>query len=265
MRYHIETKKYQYFVGNMPNLGGRSHIHTHLELVYICGGRAAVTVDGQEYPLLPGDLSLAFPNQLHFYRVLEPVNVFLVIFSPDMHPQLTKLLSGHVPACPVLKQQDLPEDTEQRLRALHQNYRSKTDYDRMNATGQLLSFLAEVLPAFSYVEDPADYDAMRRILKYCADHYLEPVSLDTAAQALYLNKYYISHMFQKRTGFTFNTFIGSLRIDHACRLMEQGVSVSEAALSASFSTVRTFNRVFLKHLHMPPREYLRIQKEKPTK
>ena len=33
MSYYIENKKYQYFIGNMPGLGGVPHIHSHLEMV----------------------------------------------------------------------------------------------------------------------------------------------------------------------------------------------------------------------------------------
>lgn len=257
MIYHIQNKKYPYFVGNMPGLGNVPHIHSHLEMVYICHGSAVATVNEQSFLMGPGDLFLAFPNQIHFYEKQGSVNVFLVIFSDGIHPQLETLLAGKLPVLPVLKKEQLPNDIVEQLSQISQLSRSESAYDRMAATGQLLSFLGQVLPLFSYTDAPEDHDSVKRILSYCMDRYTQPLTLDILAQDLYLSKFYISHVFTKRMGISFPKFLGKLRIDHACRLLQEKVPVTQAAFLSGFSSLRTFNRVFQQEKGMSPREYIR--------
>ena len=261
MLYHIQSKKYPYFVGEMPGLGNVPHIHSHLEMVYICQGSAIATVNERSFTLEPGDLFLAFPNQIHYYEKLEPVNVFLVIFSDAIHPQLEALLAGKLPVSPVVKKQVLPNGLSEQLAYISQLSRSESAYDRMAATGRLLTLLGQLLPLFSYESAPADHDSVKRILGYCMDNYTQPLTLDTLARELYLSKFYISHVFTKRMGISFPKFLGKLRIDHACKLLLEKVPVTQAAFSAGFSSVRTFNRVFQEEEGMSPREYIRSQEK----
>lgn len=256
MIYQIESKKYPYFVKNMPGLGSTPHIHTHLELVYICHGHAIATADERSFEIGPGDLFLAFPNQIHFYRKLEPVNIYLVIFSGSIHPQLADLLEGRLPVCPVLKKEVLPAGIAEQLAEISRLSRSDSPYDRMTATGQLLTFLGQLLPLFSYRQAPADHDSVKRILGYCMEHYTEPLTLDILSRELYLSKYYISHVFSGRMGISFPRFLGKLRTDHACRQLLKDPRITRAAFDAGFSSVRTFNRVFAEEKGMTPREYI---------
>ena len=51
-----------------------------------------------------------------------------------------------------------------------------------------------------------------------------------------------------------------LRIEHACSLLENGDNITEAAFSSGFSSIRTFNRVFVENMEMTPREYMKLAK-----
>lgn len=256
MIYHIENKRYQYFVGNMPGLGGVPHIHSHLEMVYICSGSAIAELDGNRWTIEQGDLFLAFPNQVHFYEKLEPVNIYLLIFSEEIHEQLQKLVSGKIPQCPVLKKELLPQGISEQLKTLCRLSRSESVYEKLSATGGLLSFLGQILGLYSYQEAPRDHDSVKRILSYCMDHYTEPLTLEVLSRELYLSKFYISHVFTRRMGIRFPQFLGKLRVDRACSLLAEKLPISQVALSAGFSSIRTFNRVFLAEKGMTPRDYI---------
>lgn len=257
MLYHIENKKYQYFVGNMPSLGGVPHIHSHLEMVYICSGSAVAELDGKRYPMEPGDLFLAFPNQIHSYEKLEPVNIYLLIFSGELHGQLQQLLNGKIPQCPVLKKNQLPGNIPEQLESLCQLSRSPSAYEKLAATGGLLSFLGQVLPLFSYDPTPENHDSVKQILSYCTEHYTEPLTLDILSKELFLSRFYISHIFSQRMGIRFPKFLGKLRVAKACTLLAENKPISQVAFSSGFSSIRTFNRTFLEEKGMTPRAYIR--------
>lgn len=255
MLYQIESKKYPYFIGKMPGLGSVPHIHSHLEMVYICSGRAVAELDGKRWSMEPGDLFLAFPNQIHCYEKLEPVSIYLLIFSGEIHSQLQMLLSGRIPVCPVLKKAELPEDIVEGLDTLCRLSQSQSPHERLSATGRLLDLLGQLLPLFTYQAAPEDHDSVKRILHYCMDHFTEPLTLDTLSRELYLSKFYISHVFTKRMGISFPRFLGKLRVDYACQLLRKKQPVTQVAFSSGFSSIRTFNRVFAAEKGISPREY----------
>jgi YesN/AraC family two-component response regulator len=89
------------------------------------------------------------------------------------------------------------------------------------------------------------------------ENYTEPLTLDTLARDLHLNKYYISHMFQKRMETGFSEFVNYLRIEHACEMLSKDRSVTEVAYASGFSSIRSFNRIFANKMGMPPTQYVK--------
>ncbi len=54
-------------------------------------------------------------------------------------------------------------------------------------------------------------------------------------------------------------YINRLRIDHACQLIGEGKSVTDAMLSSGFNTKSNFNREFLRVKGESPRKWLETQ------
>ena len=60
----------------------------------------------------------------------------------------------------------------------------------------------------------------------------------------------------QKLGMGFNDYVNSIRISNACRLLtESDMPIGEISETVGFNTVRTFNRAFVKHMGMSPREY----------
>ena len=255
MNYFVEHKTYPYHIGSFRNLMPVPHIHTHLELIYLCQGEANVQCDRKEYEIKAGDFFLAFPNKIHAYHAKGEVQGYLGIFSADLTPLLEKVVKGRIPALPVLTKETIPFDAEKELGKILREKQSEDPYEKLRAMGDFLSFLSRILPLFSYEEDSDDYDSMQKILTYCADHFTEELSLEIISKDLFLSKYYISHLFRKRMEMSFHDFLSYLRVNRACELLQKSGSITEIALSAGFSSVRTFNRVFLEVTKKTPLQY----------
>ena len=56
---------------------------------------------------------------------------------------------------------------------------------------------------------------------------------------------------------SYKDFINQLRIERACDLLKEDVSITEVAYASGFSSVRTFNRAFFKCMDMTPRDYMK--------
>lgn len=258
MQYMIERKHYQYFVGKFSRLTDVPHIHTHLELIYLLKGRGEAAVDGRWYPVEAGELFLAGPDQIHFYREDEKTEYYMAIFAADMVTELEEWLKGRVPTYPVLPARILPADMEQIMAGISEDRVSEDACVRLGAKGRFLTLMSRVLPLFSYREESrADRDSFKQVLTYCAEHYAEPITLDSVAAQLHLSKFYLSHLFRRRMDIGFAEFLNRLRTEEACRRLRKGEEITRTAYDAGFASIRTFNRVFRAAMGMTPREYAR--------
>lgn len=261
MPYHIEMRKLaftaEYFKGLLP----RPHLHTHLELVYLQEGKSEVVLDSKKYMLEAGDIFLAFPNQIHFYHDKERVKGYLLIFSPEIMREFRDVFQTKVPVKPIVRVENISLNVGETMKNIWERLKKQGAFDEIVSKGQLLSLLGEVFSQMELVEKPGDQEATKRILSYCIEHYTEPLTLENLAKELYLNKYYISHIFRERMNTCFKDFINQLRVEYACELLEKGSSITDIAYACGFSCVRTFNRAFSKYMNMTPRDYVRRERQ----
>lgn len=257
MPYHIEMRKFAFTAELFKRLMPRPHLHTHLELVYLKEGRSEVVLDNKKYLLEAGDIFLAFPNQIHFYHDQEATKGYLIIFAPETVKEFKEIFQLKVPECPIVKDSQLSMNIREPIQKIKEKLDAGSSMDCVVAKGYLLAILGEMFSQMELVEKPGDQEAMKRILSYCIENYTEPLTLEHLAKELYLNKYYISHIFRERMNTSYKDFVNQLRVEHACELLEKGTSITNIAYACGFSSVRTFNRAFLKYMNMTPREYVK--------
>lgn len=257
MFYRLGHQEDTFTAKRISRLLPEPHMHSHLELIYLTKGSSDVFLDTKAYTFEAGDLFIAFPNQIHFYQQLCPTQGYLIIFTPDFFKDLKEIFQTTVPDSPILHGDSLPPNFREMIEQICQKKKSNAPLSMIATKGLLLALLADILPTLPLKEHSADQNSIKRILVYCMEHYLEPISLDTVAKELYLNKCYVSHVFNQKLNVSFKDFINHQRIEHARKMLEKGTSITEVAFSSGFSSIRTFNRTFLKFLEISPREYLK--------
>lgn len=257
MPYQVENRKYAFTASPIHRLLPMPHIHSHLEIIYLKKGASVAVLDNKKCLLETGDFFISFPNQIHFYHVKASVEGYMIIFTPKLFPELKEIFQTKMPAYPILHKEQLPADMENRMEKICEKLRTDIFYDKIAARGCLLTLLGEILPFLSLIDSPENQDTIKNVLIYCMEKYTEPLSLERMSKELHLNKYYISHIFRERMNISYKDFINTLRVEHACDLLGKGCSITNIAYNAGFSSVRTFNRVFAKHLDMTPKEYIR--------
>ena len=257
MPYQIEIREKTFTSSHREKLQFPPHIHPHLELIYLRSGSSMVFVDNKRYSFKAGELLLLFPNQIHSYVDESSIDADMLIFAPDLFSELKEILCTKTSISPIHHPDQLPTDIAERFAKIHQQLNSKDLFNQLSAKGQLLSLLCELLSCMELMDAPAEQDCIKRLLTYCIEHYTEPLSLELLSKDLHLNKYYISHIFRERMNISYKDFINQLRVEHACELLRKDIQITEVAYASGFSTIRTFNRAFLKHMGITPREYTR--------
>ncbi len=235
-----------------------AHLHYHLELLCLLDGETRAYVDSCEYQLEAGDIFLIFPNQIHRFETYEKENYLLFIVNPDMMPELCRLFTTALPISGVVRGAAKDPVLLERLRAMAEMCDAEDHpYRDVVLKGQMLSFFGELLRRMELTKPrEGDSQSLKAVVRYCSQNFTKELSLEILERELHISKYYISHLFSHKLNMRFNDYINSLRISDACRyLRQENRSVTEISELVGFSTLRTFNRAFIKQIGMTPSQY----------
>lgn len=100
-------------------------------------------------------------------------------------------------------------------------------------------------------------DVITKIKEYIQDNYTKEISLNDIAGKFYLNPYYLSQLFKKKTGMTYQNYVTRLRIEKAKILLLEGKRVYEVCELVGYSDSTYFSRIFEKLVGYKPSEYRR--------
>lgn len=139
-------------------------------------------------------------------------------------------------------------------------YEAFNEYNQNGENSIVICYLTllfgKLLKQCELKKSDVSQDSISSILTYCANHYKENVSVADVADALHISRSHISRLFSARINMNFCDYINCLRlVDAANMLGNEDVSITEIAYKSGFSTLRTFNRAFLKHYGVSPSEY----------
>ena len=236
------------------------HLHKELELIYVRNGNSRAIVNNKEYELNSGDLFLTFPYQVHYYPDSKKGEYYVHAFPASILVTMTDIINGNDLISNVIHLENDGFIVEYLNRI--------KDIDGPYAVAQRCAYLvlliSQLLPqcALTPLEKSSGM-TVRKILEYCSSHYTEDLSLDTLSKSLHLNKYYISHCINKQINMRISTFINSLRIEAACKLLQNSnLKISEIAQFVGYDTIRSFNRAFFEIVHTPPKAYRENQMHK---
>ena len=114
---------------------------------------------------------------------------------------------------------------------------------------------------------PAQCDAVlksegEKIKKYLEGYIIslciegENVSSEKLAEKIRYDYAYLSRIFRKTVGISYNSYVNHYRLGHACYLLENtNYSITQCALESGYDSVRSFNRNFKSYLNTTPKNY----------
>lgn len=89
------------------------------------------------------------------------------------------------------------------------------------------------------------------------------LSLETIAKDLKYNPKYISALFKKEIGIGISKYITTLRIQHACTLIDEGfTSINYIAEKCGYKEAYYFSKVFKEKMNITPKNYIEQIKRK---
>ncbi|MBE6596222.1 MAG: helix-turn-helix domain-containing protein [Ruminococcaceae bacterium] len=234
-----------------------AHLHYHIEVGCIIGGRTTIHVNTETYEAEAGDIFVCFPNQIHQFETLEKENYHLFIFNPNILPEFSAIFTAMIPKSNLIKGALNDKELLSLTYSISDSYNSDKNYRDIIVRGYLLSFFGRLFGMMDLSDTRThDTDILGTILNYCVNNYDTPLSLSVLEKELHISRYYISHVMSTKLGIGFNYYINSLRVSNACKyLLSTDLSITEISEKVGFNTLRTFNRAFSKHIGVSPSEY----------
>ncbi len=245
----------------------KPHHHPYYQLNHVLKGDFTYVVDGETYMARPGD------------TILIPYN--------SVHSLMTKREDGYYYECKfitfsktdramchdagVFKQKD--DFTAMLFAAIIEENENRTPFSEEIMVNYLYSILCKLsadarrqknAPS-KYIEVTAYSEPVRKTIRFLEDHYTGQLSLDDIVAHADVKKSCLSRRFKEETSLTIFECLMVVRVRKAVELLTfTGMSLAEISQETGFVNLTHFNRVFTKHVMIPPghyRKHLKLQGE----
>lgn len=248
------------------------HHHDFFELYFLLSGDVTYIIEGRLYHLMPGDMLLISPRELHQVCIRTEMAMYerYVLWVDSnllqkLSTQLTDLNRCFDPNRPgygnLLRL--VPEDRTRIQAMLEQLYQESHVADfgsELMAESIMVQFLVTINRLVAQSKGPPQ-DAQRanqvisRVIDYVNLHYSESLSLDMLAERFFVSKYHLSHEFNRQMGVSLYRYIQKKRLMIARQLMAQGKKPNEVYSTCGFGDYTCFYRAFKAEYGVAPKEY----------
>lgn len=235
-----------------------SHFHQQLELLYVKKGEVVVKINDQVDTLTQGQLAIVDSFDNHQYTHKDGAISCCLSIPVHYLKRYASVMSNKKIKDKYIKDLDLAENIYQKIlnviSALHEN--------ELILEGNIFILLGTIINNNIVQEDDkTSHDLVKNILIFIEDNYKNSITLDIIAKNFGYSKYYFSHLFNKCFKCNLNDYLNLVRCRHSINcVLEEHMSVSDAAFASGFVSMRTFYRTFKKYFNMTPKEYFHKNK-----
>lgn len=119
----------------------------------------------------------------------------------------------------------------------------------------LFTALDDITRCVQQLENPI----ITSVKQYINENYAQKITLERAAEAVYLNPAYLAALFKKETGTTFLDYLTTVRIDRSKLLLQDmKQNLSQITQAVGYSDSKYFSRLFQKYTGIKPQEYRKL-------
>ena len=245
--------------GAMPAM----HYHAHYEIFYLLSGERKHVVGDSFLTLKKGDcvvINSGVPHKTGGQRAgLRFLIAFNDVFLSKWLTQSARSVLLQFFNRPFLHPD--PKHTEELLQLFNQietAHADKNDELLFSSLLRLFFILNDSPVAQSDEKYPVQ--VLKQIMEYTQENYATITSLDEVAEALFISKYHICHLFSKYVEFSFINYLTNIRLKAASDMLKNTkASITEIAQRCGFNNSSYFCRVFKKHFGFSPLEYKNLQ------
>lgn len=250
------------------------HFHTYCEIFYLKTGSCIYEVNNSHYHLTAGDVFIVTPGDYHCtrYEGLVPCERVVVYCKMEVlpenfwqrHPDIRENLecSGKVI---LVKKGQLQMETLLTRLLEENNVPNEFSFEMLTLLVMELLLCIKRSGIFVYEQikhtDGISTD-IEDALRYIAQNYALPITLNEVAEKINLSPTYLSKKFKKVTGVTFKEYVNYIRIKQASQaLLTTDDSITKIAVDCGFNSSNYFKDIFHRINGLSPRAFRKQSKD----
>ncbi|AJS58176.1 AraC family ligand binding domain-containing protein [Paenibacillus sp. IHBB 10380] len=253
----LEAYRFEGIMQKFPN-----HFHDYYVIGFIEQGKRYLVCNNEEYILNSGDVIIFNPQDPHACEQIDgrTLDYRCINIQPEVMREYVLEITGldYLPRFTraVLYQTELAWS----LHELHlMILEGQSDFQKEEL---FLFLLEQLLREYSDTEPPDPSQELTTEIKivceYIESHYADSITLHQLSELTGLSKYHLLRLFTRQKGISPYCYLETIRINHAKRLLEQGLRPIEVAFQTGFSDQSHFTNFFKKLIGLTPKQYMRI-------
>lgn len=254
----VEAYHFQGIMQKFPN-----HFHEYYVLGFIENGNRYLSCKNKEYTVASGDMVLFNPGDNHTCQQIDGktldyrcINIQREVMSKAALEITGKNTFPYFTTTVVYR-----SELALQLRELHSLIMQEEKDFRKEELFFLL--LEQLIEEFTEKDPSPKMEDSLEVMAVCGfleKNYKKSITLNDLGDLTGLSKYHLLRTFTKQKGISPYSYLETIRIDQAKRLLEQGVLPIEAAFETGFSDQSHFTNFFKKLIGLTPRQYQSIFK-----
>lgn len=254
------------------------HHHDFYEIYLFLNGSVDYIVESRNYHLQPGDILLINPFELHQPRFTQPgvsyerivlwLNRSFVEQFSTPQTSLTRCFDSSVAGHTNLLR--LPLATRQHITELMTTLVNESGNGDYGGDLLAISHLIQLLVALNCAAEHlaghhelADKSSpiISNVLSYINEHYHEKLTLDQIAAQFFMNKYHLSHEFNRLVGTSIYRYIIQRRLIIAKQMLLDHVPPTVVYHYCGFADYSNFYRAFKAEYGISPKAFVAMSQE----
>lgn len=258
---NIEAYRFKGIMQKFP-----AHFHEYYVIGFIEEGQRYLVCKGEEYIINPGDLLLFNPYDTHSCEQIDgkTLDYRCINVKPEVMRKVMLEINGDE-NLPCFKQSVLYHSKlVSNLRELHLKIsQDESEFKKEELFLYLLEELIQthsdltILPLASETSHE-----IKTVCNYLEENYTKTITLNDLSALTRWSKYHLLRSFTKQKGISPYSYLETIRVNHAKKLLEQGIKPIEVTSLTGFSDQSHLTKFFKRLVGLTPKQYMRIFESK---
>lgn len=234
-------------------------------MLYVTGGKLAITEDGINYNLKNGDVIFLRQNSGRTISVSGKSGIHLYYFFFYMEQERETIHElSKVYTVPKMLSEISGSILDIKIRDYAGYFQNPGELSVININTAFYDILAECIK-MNREYHPFQNNLTDEIISYLKEYVNQPLNTRDMEKRFYLTYKYMGTAFKKSTGSTILEYHTGLRMKQALRLLTTTFySIDEISRQLGYSDALYFSRVFKKHYKKSPQIYRKDYKKSQT-
>ncbi len=246
-----------YIVNTQPSPGNYPYGHRHggIEILLVHSGSVEIYSGDWQGHVAPGQAAVIAAELPHITRPDQREWVRTAVhFMPHVAYDLASSVERKVQESGGGWIPNLSSESVERILWSARTLSRPESVSTETAKALLTVILSEIYGADH--DHPAQHPpVVREIIDYMKSRPDQTDSIDQLSRRFYVSKRQLHRLFQEHVGCGPHQYWLKLRIDTACKLLQESLAIKEVGYAVGFSSLRGFERAFQRVVGFSPREY----------